>query len=88
MCINCRENNQTAGGARWQVVPYEWDYPTPYSDYCPDYYYPLTPPCPSLVRYEYKCRVSSCGKVNVRHEHCLRVVCDLCGKEFVPAWVF
>ena len=39
------------------------------------------------VRYEYKC--PHCGHVNVRYEKCGRIVCDLCGKEFVPdsKWV-
>jgi len=34
-------------------------------------------------RYEYKC--PHCGKVNIRYEECARIVCDKCGKEFIPS---
>jgi len=34
-------------------------------------------------RYEYKC--PHCGEVNIRYEECARIVCDKCGKEFIPS---
>ena len=35
---------------------------------------------PTRRRYEYKCPY--CGHINVRHEPCVRVVCDRCGRAF------
>jgi len=43
-------------------------------------------PIRNRTRYEYKCPY--CGHINVRYEECARVVCDHCGKEFVPKVVW
>lgn len=36
----------------------------------------------SRLRYEYKCPY--CGYINVRYEETARVVCEKCGRSFVP----